>query len=143
MIREAKNSKSNLTVVWLDLANACGSVPHKLIEEALDHYQIPDHIKKIINSYFGGIQLRFTAENYTTSWQRLEKGIVTGCTISPILCVVGTNLIMKVTDRETRGSQMKSGIYQSANRGYMDDLTVTTSTHKVVSWSRMKFKPRK
>ena len=49
---------------------------------------------------------------------------------------------------------MKSGTYQPANRGYMDDLTITTKSHiqarwvlkaldEVVTWARMKFKPRK
>lgn len=31
LIREAKESKGNLMVVWLDLANAYGSIPHDLI----------------------------------------------------------------------------------------------------------------
>ncbi|KAL7889491.1 hypothetical protein AOLI_G00017490 [Acnodon oligacanthus] len=57
MIHEAKTSKSNLTVVWLDMANAYGSVPHALINTALNHFYIPQHIKRMITSYFGGIQL--------------------------------------------------------------------------------------
>ncbi|XP_021349432.1 uncharacterized protein LOC110466448 [Mizuhopecten yessoensis] len=154
LIREAKQKKGNLTVVWLDLANAYGSVPHKLIEAALDHYHIPEHIRKMIMSYFGGIQLRFTVGESTTAWQDLEKGIVTGCTISPILFIMGMNIIIKAAERETRGPRMESGIYQPANRGFMDDLTITTTTHvqarwvlsaleEVVTWARMQFKPRK
>ena len=61
---------------------------------------------------------------------------------------------MKAAERETRGPKMNSGIYQPANRGFMDDLTVTTKSHvqarwvlsaleEVVSWARMKFKTRK
>ena len=49
---------------------------------------------------------------------------------------------------------MDSGIYQPPIRGFMDDLTVTTTTHKQarwvlsaledsVSWTRMKFKAKK
>ena len=73
MIREAKASKGNLTVVWLDLANAYGTIPHALIHAALDHYLIPQHIKGMIISYFGGIQLRFKTAHFTTRWQTLEK----------------------------------------------------------------------
>ncbi|VDI66434.1 Hypothetical predicted protein [Mytilus galloprovincialis] len=52
LIHEAKTGKKNLAVVWLDLANAYGSVPHKLIEMAMDHYHIPEHIKKIVLNVF-------------------------------------------------------------------------------------------
>ncbi|VDI43606.1 Hypothetical predicted protein [Mytilus galloprovincialis] len=154
LIHEAKTGKKNLAVVWLDLANAYGSVPHKLIEMAMDHYHIPEHIKKIVLTYFDGILLRFTVDNKTTAWQKLEKGIVTGCTISPILFIMGMNIIMKAAERETRGPKTDSGIFLPATRGFMDDLTVTTSSHiqarwiltaleEVVTWARMKFKPRK
>ena len=40
LIQEAKVSKKNLTVVWLDLVNAYGTIPHTLIEESLKHYTI-------------------------------------------------------------------------------------------------------
>ena len=90
-------------MVWLDLANAYGSIPHKLIETALDHYYIPDHIKGMVKNYFSGMMLRFSAGNITTAYQSLEKGIVTGCTVSPILFIMGMNIIMKAAERETRG----------------------------------------
>ncbi|XP_078322870.1 uncharacterized protein LOC144622162 [Crassostrea virginica] len=154
LIREMKADNEDLTVVWLDLANAYGSIPHKLIETALDHYYIPDHIKVMVKNYFSGMMLQFSAGNITTAHQSLEKGIVTGCTVSPILFIMGMNIIMKAAERETRGPKMNSGIYQPANRGFMDDLTVTTKSHvqarwvlsaleEVISWARMKFKPRK
>ncbi|CAC5381066.1 unnamed protein product [Mytilus coruscus] len=114
LIHEAKTGKKNLAVVWLDLANAYGSVPHKLIEMAMDRYHIPEHIKKIVQKYFGGIQLRFTVDN--TAWQKLEKGIVTGCTISPILFIMSMNIIMKAAERETRGPKTDSGIFFTSNK---------------------------
>ena len=98
-----ESRQRDLTVVWLDLANAYGSIPHKLIETALDHYYIPDHIKGMVKNYFSGMMLRFSAGNITTAHQSLEKGIVTGCTVSPILFIMGMNITMKAAERETRG----------------------------------------
>ncbi|XP_052271350.1 uncharacterized protein LOC127872054 [Dreissena polymorpha] len=154
IIREAKVNQKDLTVVWLDIANAYGSIPHKLIETALKHYHIPDHVQQIINEYFSNIQLRFAVGEQSTPWIRLEKGIVTGCTISVVLFVMGMNLIINAAKRETKGPKTTSGIYLPSNRGFMDDLTVTTATHvqarwvlralnETVTWARMKFKPKK
>lgn len=94
LIREAKESKGDLTVVWLDLANAYGSIPHDLINTAMEHYHIPQHIRRMITTYFSGFKLRFQTTQFTTQWQDLEKGIVTGCTISPILFIMGMNLLI-------------------------------------------------
>lgn len=41
LIREAKENKGNLTVLWLYLANAYGSIPHKLVQLTLTKYHVP------------------------------------------------------------------------------------------------------
>lgn len=102
MIWEAKASKGNLTVVWLDLANPYRLIPHALIYAALDHYHIPQHIKGMITSYFGGVKLRFKTVHFTTQWQSLEKDIVTGYTVSPILFVMGMNLLITAAEKEAK-----------------------------------------
>ena len=35
-----KFAKSNLATIWLEIANACGSIPHKLIVFALRRYGV-------------------------------------------------------------------------------------------------------
>lgn len=106
MIYEARVKKSNLTVVWLDVVNTYGSIPHSLIRTALKHYHIPDHIKGMISCYVGGIKLRFKTKDYIMQWQQLEKGIVLVCTISPFLFVTGINLIITAAEKVTRGPMM-------------------------------------
>ena len=154
LLHEARINHKNLTVVWLDLANAYGSIPHQLIKVALQHYHIPDHASKLITSYFSNIHLRFSTESFETDWIELQKGIVTGCTISVILFIMGMNLIIKAAERETRGPKTSTGIRLPSNRGFMDDMTITTETHiqarwmlkaleETVTWARMKFKAAK
>ncbi|XP_052223860.1 uncharacterized protein LOC127839510 [Dreissena polymorpha] len=152
LISEAKKGRKDLTVVLLDLTNAYGSIPHQLVYTALRHYHVDGHIQKIITSYLDGIKLRFTVGDQLTRWQRLVKGIVTGCTVSVVLFIMGMNLLKNAAQRETRG--LKSGIYLPSSRGFMDELTLTTTTHvqarwmltaltDVASWGRMKFKAAK
>lgn len=154
LIREAQVDKKDLTVVWLDLANAYGSIPHSLIQYALNHYHLPKRVKSLVSSYYSNLLLRFSTKEFTTEWIRVERGIVTGCTISVILFVLGMNLILKAAEEETRGPKTASGIRMPPNRGFMDDITITTQSHiqtrwilssleDTVSWARMKFKPKK
>ena len=41
-IQQAKKDKLDLNVVWLDLANAYGSVPHKLLAKAMEFFYVPE-----------------------------------------------------------------------------------------------------
>ncbi|XP_035691401.1 uncharacterized protein LOC118426238 [Branchiostoma floridae] len=95
LIQEAKTEKKDLSVVWLDLENAYGSVPHQLIKMALNKCHVPQQACRVISQYLDGLQIRFTVNGNTTAWQSLQRGIITGCTISVILFVAAMNLVMK------------------------------------------------
>ncbi len=47
-ILDARRNQRNITVCWLDLANAFGSIHHNLITHALWHYHLPAHFIRII-----------------------------------------------------------------------------------------------
>ncbi|XP_060608354.1 uncharacterized protein LOC132760383 [Ruditapes philippinarum] len=116
LLHEARINQKDLTVVWLDLANAYGSIPHQLILEALQHYHVPEQARNLVTSFFNNIHLRFSCSRFTTDWVPLEKGIVTGCTISVILFVMGMNMIIRAAERESRGPQTNAGIRLPSNR---------------------------
>ncbi|XP_072048311.1 uncharacterized protein [Amphiura filiformis] len=52
VIQDAKNNGKPIVTTWLDLQNAYGTVPHNLIQFALDWYHVPDHIRKMIFNYY-------------------------------------------------------------------------------------------
>ncbi|XP_035685395.1 uncharacterized protein LOC118421998 [Branchiostoma floridae] len=154
LIQEAKTEKKDLSVVWLDLENAYGSVPHQLIKMALNKCHVPQQACRVISQYLDGLQIRFTVNGNTTAWQSLQRGIITGCTISVILFVAAMNLVMKPAMRQSRGPKTSSGVRQPPLKAFMDDLTITTesvlssrwmlkSLEEAATWARMKFKARK
>ncbi|KAK0139991.1 hypothetical protein N1851_023098 [Merluccius polli] len=133
IIKDAKRNHGDLTVLWLDLTNAYGTIPHKLVERTLKTYH------KLLQCYFDKLNMCFTCGNFTTDWQ---VGIVTGCTISVILFSVATNLAVLAS------------IQQVPIRAFMDDLTITAKSVpegrwiledlvKLTDWARMEFKPAK
>lgn len=48
LIREARENKGNLSVLWLDLANAFGSIPHKLVHLTLMKHHVPSRCRDLI-----------------------------------------------------------------------------------------------
>ena len=153
LIKEARDNKE-LSVVWLDLTNAYGPIPHKLVAETLNRYHVPNEIQNMLAQYYERCYIRFNVGERTTNWQRLEKGIITGCTISVIIFASAVNLIVKSAEKECKGPLMRSGIRQAPVKAFMDDLTLATqftvqtrwllkSLEVLIKWARMKFNPKK
>ncbi|XP_057679566.1 uncharacterized protein LOC130908003 [Corythoichthys intestinalis] len=154
LIREAHENRGDLSVLWLDLTNAYGSIPHKLVELALHLHHVPSKIKDLILDYYGNFRIRVTSGSVTSDWHRLEKGIITGCTISVVLFALAMNMVVKAAEVECRGPLSRSGVRQPPIRAYMDDLTITTTSvpgsrwilqglERLIGWARMSFKPAK
>ena len=126
LIREAKTGKGDLVVTWLDIANAYGSMPHSLILTALERTHVPERMRQLIKSYYSDIQIRFTTKEYTTDWLKVEKGIITGCTISVILFAIAMTMLVMSVKGETKGPKTATGQQQRNSRLFMDDITTTT-----------------
>lgn len=47
ILKKAKEKKSDLAVLWLDLANTYESIPHKLLDLLLQRYRHQDNVARI------------------------------------------------------------------------------------------------
>ena len=54
-LKSSKVDKGNVSAIWLDIANAYGSVPHQLIFFALRRYGIPDCFISLFVMYYMGL----------------------------------------------------------------------------------------
>ena len=77
-LKDAREAKKDLSLLWLDLANAYGSVPHKLIEFALKRYLVPPDWIKMIMAYFNGMWGRTSSSRASSDWMQYERGIFAG-----------------------------------------------------------------
>ena len=154
LIREAKTEKGNLVVTWLDIANAYGSMPHSLILTALERTHVPERMRQLVKSYYSDIKIRFTTKEYTTDWQQVEKGIITGCTISVILFAITMTMLVMSVKGETKGPKSTTGQQQQNSRLFMDDITTTTGNlvqtkylleklMEKLKWAGLEIKPGK
>ena len=61
-LKEARLNKTDLSTIWLDIANAYGSIPHKLIFFALERYGIPARWISLLKNYYAGIHSKSFSE---------------------------------------------------------------------------------
>ena len=85
MIRDAKLKQKSLVITLLDLKNAFGEVQHSLIYTVLRYHHVPDHITSIIRSLYDGFQTSVTTKEYATPFINIEKGVLQGDCLSPLL----------------------------------------------------------
>ncbi len=125
--------------VWLDLANAYGSVPHALIKFSMEFFHLPGKFMKYVMQYYYSFKMWFTTGQYTTKWplqpaqcsnlehvhrntwkiftrkaasfEQLEVGIpiCMGCTISLILFVMAMETVIRGAKNYGRGVELSPG----------------------------------
>ena len=54
-LRDAKDSKQDVCVSWIDLANAYGSVKHSLFHFSMEWYHVPAIFRAVIFNYYEGL----------------------------------------------------------------------------------------
>ena len=76
VLAEARKKHKSLSICWLDLANAYGSVHHSLIEYSLDHYHAPAQFQHILSAFYTDL----SASVSTTEWSTQLIPWGWGCT---------------------------------------------------------------
>lgn len=115
--------KGNLSVVWLNLANAYGSILHRLLQLTLTKHNIP---RNHISDFHTNFRMRASSGTITSRWDEVEIVIITGCSMSEILFALAMNMLTMSAELECIGNTTKSVRCQPAHRAFTDDHTVTT-----------------
>lgn len=74
LLREARESKGNLVVLWFDLANAYGSMPHKMVLQTLEKHHVPAVVRDIILDYYSDFSLTVSA-GPILSWELSQAAL--------------------------------------------------------------------
>ena len=163
-LRDARGNKKKIICVWLDLANAFGSVRHNLILFALRWYHVPTWVIRLIFLYYDSLFAKVVTPNWATSFFPFEIGVFQGCTISPILFDLVYQLCIDFVDQyriypyvfsQSFDSKRKFGLIELSQLVYADDHTLINRTlrgaqsnldsvYKWLCWTKcMEAKPSK
>ena len=153
-ILSAKRYKTEQHVIWLDLPNAYGSVPHHLIRMDLKFFIFPSKVGEIKMKYFSSAFMKFTVKYYTTKFQTLKIGIMMGCVISPLLFVLAMEIILRGAANTSKAVMKNEHLTFPPSRAFIDDITILVPSqiatdgllqryYDIFTWTRMKAKPKK
>lgn len=146
-IQAAKKDKRDLHVVFLNLANAFGSIPHNFLWESFNFFHVPEHITTLVTTYFQDLQLCFTTANNMAALGSRHHG--------RLHCVLVFTMAMEVIIRASKWvvgrERARARLHLPPIRAYMDDMTTLTTTEahtkqllgklqENIKWAQMKIK---
>ena len=154
-LKEARQNKSSIANIWLDIANAYGSIPHRLIFFALKRYGVDEKWVTIIKKYYAGLYTKSFSSSAPSNWHQHFRGIFQGCTISIILFLVGINIVIEYAVTSSASSVIHSNkVGLPRVRAFMDDINLMSTSVagtqdllskcvEALSWAGMSFRPDK
>ena len=71
----AHSNHQSMTVCWLDLANAYGSVHHSLVDFSLRHYHAPPQFLCTVQVLYTGLHAKVITAEWETPVISFQKGV--------------------------------------------------------------------
>ena len=116
IIANAKRHGLPLSITFIDLRNAFGSIPHKLIFDMLAYTLVPSQLSTYIASLYGMLTASISTQKWETPSFRVTKGIFQGDTLSPILFLLCFSPITAYAEKISfTGFQMIHTLPHSSN----------------------------
>ena len=85
LMEDARRRRKSLHLVWFDLKNAFGSVPHRLLWFSMESIGLPEDMMSIIKDIYEGSSFVVTSDTEATGEIPQERGVKQGCPLSPLL----------------------------------------------------------
>ena len=100
IINHSRKQQRSVTITLIDLKNAFGEVHHSLIQSVLlDHY-ILDEINCIVKILYSDFHISVISNDFHTKYIAVEKGVVQGDSVSPLIFNLIINTFMQLVKEE-------------------------------------------
>ena len=80
---------------FIDYAKAFDCVDHNKLWKILKEMGIPDHLTCLLRNLYAGQEATVRTGHGTTDWFQIGKGVCQGCILSPCICNLYAEYIMR------------------------------------------------
>ncbi|CAG9575288.1 unnamed protein product [Danaus chrysippus] len=132
-LKDARKSERQITVCWIDLENAFGSIQHELMLFALRWYNFPPLVRDMIASYYSKLRFSIITKEGPSKSLSYNVGLFQGCCLSPITFNIVINILVdKLICKEKKwGYRFKfNNKYTESILAFADDLAILTRNPK-------------
>ena len=138
IVKDARNNGKRLSIAWLDLQNAFGSVPYEAIHATLSHMGLPMELINLIRDLYTNTSSTFQTNEGVTNLIPILAGVKQGCPLSPILFNLTLELLIRAVlakakeKARERINEIPATIYgiPFSILAYADDLVLVSRSKK-------------
>ena len=149
-MEDARRQKRSLHLVWFDLRNAFGSVPHELLWYSLRSIGVPDEVVSIAMDIYEGSFFRVETAGGLIGEIPQERGVKQGCPLSPLLFNLAIEGLIRGIECSSGKGYPFSEDLAVETLAYADDLAIASSSEEDIqvmltrleefaSWAHLRF----
>lgn len=127
-IEDARRSKKEIVVTWIDFASAFTSVPHSSIFRALESHGLPPKVQEIIRSMYDGSRTQIRTEDGFTNPIVMEAGVKQGCPLSPDTFNLTLEVVLRMLSNTGIGYNFRN--IQLNHLAYADDVALVADNEE-------------
>ena len=153
-MEESRRSKKELSICFLDLENAFGSIPHGLLRESLTRCGVPDTLVQVIMGMYSESTSSFVSTSGTTKPIPVKVGVRQGCPLSTTLFNLALEPVLRSALALSEECGFRAHGQSLCSLAYADDLVLMArsdskmqrlldSVGRAAEWCNLKFNAEK
>lgn len=129
-IKDVKRNQKSVSIAWLDLRNAFGSIPHSAVYTILASIGVPEEIILLLKDVYSGATTTFLTSNGETEPVNIQAGVKQGCPMSAILFNLTIDTIIRAVKRSAADNNLGLTVHDQplSILAYADDLVIMSKT---------------
>ena len=140
IIKKAREFQKNIYFCCIDYAKAFDCVDHNKLWKILKEMGILDHLTCLPRNLYAGQEATVRTGHGTTGWFQIGKGLCQGCILSPCLCNLYAEYIMRNAGLGEAQAGIKIARRNINNLKYADHTTLTVESEEKLKNLLMKVK---
>lgn len=127
VVNNAKYYKKKAAIMYIDIADAFGSINRDSLSYILREYGVSDDFIQYINAYYSNFEYYVRNREITMENIKWNDGLVQGCPMSPILFITVMNYVLTYLDRTFKdkyGYEYGGDKAKLLLTAYVDDICI-------------------
>ena len=124
IMEKAREFQKNIYFCFIDYAKAFDCVDHNKLCKILKEMGMPDHLTCLLRNLYARQEATVRTGHGTKDWFQIGKGVCQGCILSPCLCNLYAEYIMRNAGLEEAQAGIKTAGRSINNLRYADDTTL-------------------
>jgi len=96
LIDHARSNGLPVSMTFIDLRNAFGSISHQLVSDILAHLKIPECVRLYVKDAYTHLQAYVSTKEWSTPYFPITRGVFQGDTMSPMIFLMSFNPVIKL-----------------------------------------------